>query len=136
MGQVDFLKMGPMTFTEFLLADNADNLVEYLQSVNTPEAVPDVFFAQLEAPPQYWAEAPHEVDFIIQRGMDIIPLEVKADESIRATSIKRYAKNYPTETPVMVRLSLCNLSYDGNILNVPLFMVDELDRLLGIVIGK
>ena len=76
------------------------------------------------------------MDFIIQRGMDIIPLEVKADESIRATSIKRYAKTYPTETPVMVRLSLRNLSYDGNILNVPLFMVDELDRLLGIVIGK
>ena len=54
MGQVDFLKMGPMTFTEFLLADNADNLVEYLQSVNTPEAVPDVFFAQLEDKLKYY----------------------------------------------------------------------------------
>ena len=30
VGQVDFLEMGPMTFTEFLLADSSENFVEYL----------------------------------------------------------------------------------------------------------
>lgn len=86
-----------------------------------------------EVPPRYWAEAPHEVDVIIQRENDIIPVEAKAGENVRATSIKRYAKTYPDETPLMIRLSMRNLSFDGKILNVPLFMIDELDRLIGLV---
>ena len=34
----------------------------------------------------------------------------------------------------MVRLSLRNLSFDGKMLNVPLFMVDQLDRLLALAL--
>ena len=83
--------------------------------------------------PRYWADATHEVDFILQRESDIIPVEAKAGESVTATSLKRYAKAYGEQTRFMVRLSLRNLSYDGNVLNVPLFMVDQLDRLIGLV---
>ena len=87
-----------------------------------------------EVPARYWADATHEVDFILQRGADIIPIEAKAGENIRATSVKYYAKEYVKETPVIVRLSLRNLSYDGKVLNIPLFMIDQLDRLLGLVL--
>lgn len=41
---------------------------------------------------------------------------------------------YPAETPIMVCLSLHNLSFDGKMLNVPLFMVDQLDRLLALAL--
>ena len=37
-----------MTFSEFLLADNAQNLVEYMQSIEKIETIPDIFFNQLE----------------------------------------------------------------------------------------
>ena len=47
VGQVDFLEMGPMTFTEFLLADHAENLAEYLASVDSFSPIPDAFFAPL-----------------------------------------------------------------------------------------
>ena len=47
VGQVDFLEMGPMTFTEFLLADHAENLAEYLASVDSFTPIPDAFFAPL-----------------------------------------------------------------------------------------
>ena len=87
-----------------------------------------------EVPARYWADATHEVDFILQRGADIIPIEAKAGENNRATSVKYYAKEYVKETPVIVRLSLRNLSYDGKVLNIPLFMIDQLDRLLGLVL--
>lgn len=87
-----------------------------------------------EVKPRYWAENPHEVDFIIQRDSDIIPIEAKVGESVKAASIKRYEKEYPSETPVMVRLSLRNLSFDGKMLNVPLFMVDQLDRLISMAL--
>lgn len=87
-----------------------------------------------EVPPRYWTEAPHEVDFIIQKESTVIPVEAKAGENVKATSIKRYEKEYPEETPIMVRLSMRNLSFDGKMLNVPLFMIDELDRLLSAVL--
>lgn len=48
VGKVEFLNMYPMTFSEFLLADNAQNLVEYMQSIEKIETIPDIFFNQLE----------------------------------------------------------------------------------------
>ena len=40
--------MGPMTFTEFLIANGDENLVQYLSSVNQIQNIPDAFFNQLE----------------------------------------------------------------------------------------
>ena len=48
VGKVDFLNMYPMTFSEFLIADNCENLVDYLKSLNEVEPIPDIFFNQLE----------------------------------------------------------------------------------------
>lgn len=47
VGKVNFLKMLPMTFTEFLLATGAENLVDYLASVNTFDHIPEAFSAPL-----------------------------------------------------------------------------------------
>ena len=49
VGKVDFLNMYPMTFTEFLLADNCKNLVDYMETITQIENIPDIFFNQLEA---------------------------------------------------------------------------------------
>ena len=87
-----------------------------------------------EVPTRYWSETTHEVDFILQRGNEIIPIEAKAGENVRATSLKRYIRDYAEATPLAVRLSLRNLSLDGKILNVPLFMVDQLDRLIDLAL--
>ena len=89
-----------------------------------------------EVPPRYWAEAPYEVGFILQRDADVLPIEAKAGENVKATSIKRYEREYPEETPIMIRLSMRNLSFDGKMLNVPLFMIDQLDRLLSLALKK
>ena len=88
-----------------------------------------------EVPTRYWSETTHEVDFILQRGNEIIPIEAKAGENVRATSLKRYIRDYTEATPLAVRLSLRNLSLDGKILNVPLFMIDQLDRLIDLALG-
>lgn len=48
VGKVEFLNMFPMTFSEFLLADNCKNLVEYLQSIKKIEEIPNIFFNQLD----------------------------------------------------------------------------------------
>ena len=48
VGKVDFLNMYPMAFSEFLIADNCENLVEYMKSIKKIENIPDIFFKQLE----------------------------------------------------------------------------------------
>ena len=48
VGKVEFLNMYPMTFSEFLIADNCENLVEYMKSIKKIENIPDIFFNQLE----------------------------------------------------------------------------------------
>ena len=48
VGKVDFLNMYPMTFSEFLIADNCENLVDYMKSIKKIQNIPDIFFNQLE----------------------------------------------------------------------------------------
>ena len=48
VGKVEFLNMYPMSFTEFLKADNCSNLVEYIESINKIEPIPNIFANQLE----------------------------------------------------------------------------------------
>ena len=84
-----------------------------------------------EAIPRYWTSGGQaEVDFIIQRGNDIIPVEVKADQNINGRSLTLYGQKYEAETKIRLRFSLRNLKQDGNLLNIPLFMIDHVDKLI------
>lgn len=46
VGKVDFLEVHPLSFQEFLSADNPE-LHAYLESIDKPEALPDIFFNPL-----------------------------------------------------------------------------------------
>jgi len=46
VGKVDFLHLNPLTFTEFLLADDCQNLVDYLETLEIVESIPEILFAQ------------------------------------------------------------------------------------------
>lgn len=47
VGNVDFISVLPMNFTEFLMATGSENYAEYLQSLNSIETIPDAFFNPL-----------------------------------------------------------------------------------------
>lgn len=79
----------------------------------------------------YWAEQPHEIDFLFQYGNEVIPVEVKAGRNVESASLRAYLKKYP-ETPVAIRFSLRNLSFDGIVLNIPLFLAGQTMRLVEI----
>ena len=87
-----------------------------------------------EVNPYYWSEPPYETDFIIQRENDVLPIEVKAGINIQSASLKYYMKTFEKDTKIAVRFSLKNFSFDGKMLNVPLYMIDELDRLIAIAL--
>ena len=91
---------------------------------------------QFEVTPRYWSQnnPPYEVDFIIQRENDIIPIEVKAETNTEAKSLKKYKEKYGDKVKLRVRFSLDNLKLDDDLLNIPLFMADESDRLMGMAL--
>lgn len=84
----------------------------------------------------YWLKSPYEVDFVIQHDNDVIPIEVKAGQNVNSTSIKNYMQQYEEQTKLCVRLSLRNLSLDGKVLNVPLYLADELERLIAFAMAN
>lgn len=82
--------------------------------------------------PHYWTQSGNkaEVDFLIQDGIEIRPIEVKAEDNISGQSFKVYQDKYsPT---IRIRMSLKNLKVSGNIINIPLFMCDWLKEILSL----
>lgn len=80
--------------------------------------------------PNYFTFNRHEIDFMIQYENQIVPIEVKSGKSTNNNSLTRYnAKNTPK---ISVRLSLNNLSKDGNILNIPLFLIEYINNLINL----
>lgn len=47
VGKVDFLNLYPMTFSEFLIADNCENLVECMRNITEINKIPSIFESQL-----------------------------------------------------------------------------------------
>lgn len=132
MGDVGLLRKHSHLATSAFVENN--RLFTEFKGALTENFVLQSLERRFEVLPRYWADAPYEVDFVIQRENDVIPIEAKAGQNVKATSVKNYYKRYEKETPLIVRLSLKNLSLDGHVLNVPLFMVDYLDQLIGIAL--
>lgn len=88
---------------------------------------------QFEAMPRYWTtENPrYEIDFLIQRENDIFPVEVKAESNVESKSLKKFKEKYGEKVKLRVRFSLNNLKLDGDVLNIPLFMADFTDKIIG-----
>lgn len=60
-----------------------------------------------------------EIDFIIQKEEYIIPIEVKAEENLRAQSLKAYCKK--NEPDIAVRTSMSDYRKEAWMVNVPLY---------------
>ncbi len=122
-----------------LLAPTAFNegnrLFEECKGALTENYILQALRNQYEVPLRYWKDdSRNEVDFILQRENDVLPIEVKTKNSVTSVSLKRYAYKYPKETPLRLRFSLNNLHKDNDMLNIPLFMADQADRFIGLAL--
>lgn len=103
----------------------------------TENFVLQTLITQFEVTPRYWTQnnPPYEVDFLIQRENDIFPVEVKSDSNTTSRSLKKFKELFPDQVKLRIRFSLDNLKLDGDVLNIPLFMADQTDRLIGCALG-
>jgi len=70
----------------------------------------------------YWTnDGSAELDFILQKDGDIIPVEVKTGRRTKSKSLNYYAEKY--KPPYAVRISSKNFGFENNIKSVPLYAV-------------
>lgn len=85
---------------------------------------------QFEVAPRYWS------NFLIQRENDIFPIEVKSENNTTSRSLKKFKELFPDQIKLRVRFSLDNLKLDDDLLNIPLFMADYTDQLIGFALEQ
>lgn len=73
-----------------------------------------------------------EVDFLIERE-GVVPLEVKSGSNARSKSLASYGRQFAP--PQLVRASLLNLKVDGGMINIPLYLLPALRRVLSLAAG-
>jgi len=79
-------------------------------------------FAANNLPLYYWKnDNTAEVDFVIQQGIHVVPVEVKRGVNTRSKSLNMFAKQY--KCPYAIRISQKNFGFENGIKSVPLYAV-------------
>lgn len=86
------------------------------------------FHGLLDTEPRYYAGKNSEIDFIVQNGSEIIPIEVKAGEENSALSFKRFVKEKQPRNAV--RFSKLGYLKNGEITNIPLYLARKILELI------
>lgn len=85
-------------------------------------------WGQFEIEPHYFSSKNSEIDFILQYGTEIVPIEVKGGEDKSAPSFKRYPADH--QPACAVRFSKRGYRKDGYLTNLPLYLARKTRELL------
>ena len=88
----------------------------------------DILMNTEEITPRYLTFDRYEIDFMLQIYNTLIPVEVKASTSRHKDSLTKFNEKYGSA--LCVRFSMNNLSLDGNILNIPLYLAEDYRRFI------
>lgn len=104
----DILLDGNLLFQEFKGALTEQYVLQQLMTMKGVESY-------------YWSseKGNAEIDFVIDTGKEIIPIEVKAEINLQAKSLKTYREKF--EPKLSVRTSMADYKLDDWILNFPLY---------------
>lgn len=65
-----------------------------------------------------------EIDFVVDTGEKIIPVEVKAEVNLKAKSLKAYQEKFSPE--VSIRTSMADYKKEALLVNLPLYAINQL----------
>lgn len=107
-----------------------DELFSEFKGALAEQFVCQQVLADCQLTPYYWTnqQSSGEVDFVLQIGQHIVPLEVKSGENLEAKSLKAFATKYAPCIPV--RTSLANYRKDGQLVNLPLYAISQIDKIV------
>jgi len=81
---------------------------------------------QLDA--YYWTNTRGgaEVDFVVDTGEKIVPIEVKAEKNLKAKSLKSYVDKF--HPPISVRTAMLDYKREDWLVNIPLWAIEALEN--------
>ena len=68
-----------------------------------------------------------EIDFVVDNGSDVIPIEVKAETNLKAKSLKTYYENFRPE--LSIRASMADYKKEDWLLNLPLYAIEKAGKI-------
>lgn len=68
-----------------------------------------------------------EIDFVVDNGEQIVPIEVKAETNLRAKSLKTYRERFEPE--LSVRTSMADYKKEDRLLNLPLYAIEQMNKI-------
>ena len=68
-----------------------------------------------------------EVNFIIDTGEQVVPVEAKAEVNLRAKSLKTYYEKF--SPPISVRTSMADYKREEWLVNLPLYAIDQITQI-------
>ena len=122
--------LGAMTkIDEKILLEGSKIFTEFKGSF-TEQFVLTELKSNKDIPIFYWSaeKATAEVDFIIQLGIDVVPIEVKAEQNLKAKSLKEFVTKY--NTTKNVRTSMAEYKKEEWLINIPLYAIGEIEEII------
>ena len=76
----------------------------------------------------YWTNdrGSAEIDFLVDNGIDVMPIEVKAETNLKAKSLKTYCEKFKPNKAI--RTSMSDYRQEEWLLNLPLWSVETLNK--------
>ena len=110
LGQTVLLE-GDRLFNEFKGALTEQYVLQQLKTVQ-------------ELGTYYWTNdrGSAEIDFLLDTGTEVIPVEVKAEKNLKAKSLKTYCEKFKPKTAV--RTSMSDYKKEDWLTNIPLWAIE------------
>ena len=119
MSDVGLLTLKSRLPSELLVAENNEDNT-FMGSVSENYVAQELTANRI--PLFYWKnDNTAEVDFVLQKGIDVIPIEVKRGTNTRSKSMNIFAKQY--KSPYSIRISQKNFGFENGIKSIPLYAV-------------
>ena len=92
----------------------------------TEQYVLQQIVSDTEYKPYYYAgeKSTYEVDFLIQKGKNVVPIEVKAEENLKAQSLRFYYEKFAPA--YVIRTSMSDYKEQEWLVNLPLYAITNL----------
>lgn len=122
---LDIGLLGAMSELDARSILEGNDLFTEFKGALTEQYVYQQIVAETEYTPYYFSASSHnEIDFLIQKEGEVVPVEVKAQENVKAKSLKAYCEKYkPAQA---VRTSMANYREQDWLTNLPLYAVENL----------
>jgi len=122
--------LGAMSGLDARTVLNGNRLFTEFKGALTEQYIAQQLRSELKLKPFYWSSerSSAEVDFVFQFGMNIYPLEVKAEENLKAKRLKVYSEKFGP--PIAIRTSMSDFRKETNLVNLPLYAISRLLEVL------